>query len=140
MPEPLRESAISLDLSPRWTSSIVVAGSPALAAITSVCSLTFPQFGGLTVVTGVQLRGWVAFTVGTSGVTAKLDIRQTGTAGAVIATTGLLTVVAGNLVSIPVQGIDVAPLAAGVWVLALTIGSGAAVSTVSAVQLEALVI
>lgn len=140
MPEAIKASAAVLDMSPRFAQSSAVAGSPALAAITSVCALTIPAFGNLTVVSGVQLEGWVAFTVGTSGVSAKLDIRQTGVAGAVIATTGLLTVVATNLDAFAVQGIDTAPLVAGVYVLALTIGSGAAVSTVSAAQLTATVV
>lgn len=140
MPEPLRESAIALDLSPRWVQSSTVVGSPAAAAITSVCSVAMPTVSAVALVTGVQLRGFVAFTVGTNGVTAKLDIRQTGVAGAIIATTGLLTVVAANLVTFSVQGIDTAPLAAGVWILALTIGSGSAASAVSAAQLEALAV
>lgn len=137
MPEPLRESAAALDMSPRFAQSQTVAGSPAAAAITAICSLTVPNFGNLAIVTGVQLEGWCAFTVGTSGVTATLTIRQTGVAGAVIASTGALTVVATNLVTFAVQGLDTGPLAAGVWVLALIIGSGAAASTVSAAQLTA---
>lgn len=140
MPEPLHLSAVNLDQSPRFAQSSAVVGSPATNAITSICAVTVPNFGALTVVTGVQLEGWCAFTVGTSGVSALLQIRQTGTAGAVIATTGLLTVVAANLVTFAVQGIDTAPLAAGVWIIALTIGSGAAISTVSAAQLTATVI
>lgn len=140
MADPIRESASVLDLSPRFVQSSAVVGSPATNAITSVCAVTVPNFGNLAVATGVQLNGWVAFTVGTSGVSAKLDIRQTGTAGAVIATTGLLTVVAANLVVFVVQGLDASPLIAGVWIIALTIGSGAATSTVSAVQLTATVI
>lgn len=137
MAQAISASAKGMDFTPRFAESHAVAGSPALAAITTVCSLTFPGFSDVAIMNGVQLEGWAAFTVGTSGVTAKLDIRQTSTAGAVIATTGLLTVVATNLVAFAVQGIDQAPLAAGVWVLCLTIGSGAAVSTVSATQLQA---
>lgn len=140
MPDPIRESSAVLDMSPRFAQSSTVAGSPATNAITSVCALTVPNFGNLAVVTGVQLEGFVAFAVGTSGVTALLQIRQTGVAGAVIASTGLLTVVAANLVTFSIGGLDAAPLAAGVWVLALTIGSGAAISTVSAAQLTATVI
>lgn len=140
MSEAIKTSATVLDMSPRFAQSSAVAGSPALAAITSICAVTVPAFGNLTVVTGVQLEGWCAFTVGTSGVTALLQIRQTGVAGAIIAATGLLTVTATNLVTFAVQGIDTAPLVAGVWVLALTIGSGAAVSTVSSAQLTATVI
>lgn len=140
MPDPIRETSAVLDMSPRFAQSQVVAGSPAAASITSICALTVPNFGNLAVMTGVQLEGWCAFTVGTSGVTATLTIRQTGVAGAVIASTGALTVVAANLVTFAVQGLDTAPLAPGVWVLALIIGSGAAISTVSAAQLTATVI
>lgn len=140
MADPFRESATNLDMSPRFAQSSAVAGSPALAAITSICAVTVPNFNNLSVATGVQLEGWCAFTVGTSGVSALLQIRQTGVAGSIIAATGALTVVATNLVTFAVQGLDTAPLAAGVWILALTIGSGAAASTVSAAQLTATVI
>lgn len=135
--EPFHQSALGIDMSSRFAQSSTIAASPAAATITAICSLTFPNFATVAIATGVQLEGWVAFTVGTSGVSAKLDIRQTGTGGAVIATTGATTVAAGNLVSLAVQGLDTAPLTAGVWVLALTIGSGAATSTVSATQLQA---
>lgn len=137
MADPIILGASSIDLGPRLAQSSAITGSPSTNAITAVCTLTFPNFGRLQVVTGVQLEGMVCFTVGTSGVSAKLDIRQTGTAGAVLVTTGALTVTAANLVTMSIQAIDTAPLAAGVWVLALTIGSGAATSTVSATQLFA---
>lgn len=142
MPEGIRASALALDLSSRIAESHAVTGSPATNAITTVCTLTFPAFSNLTVAYGVFLEGFAAFTVGTSGTAAKLDIRQTGTSGAVIATTGALTggIAAGNLVSISIQGVDQSPLTAGVWVLALTITGGAATSTVSATQLVGTVV
>lgn len=135
--ETIRTGAAVLGLSQRIQQNNSVVGSPATNAITSICALTFPSFGKLTLETGVLLEGWVSFTTGTSGVTAKLDIRQTGTSGAVINTTGLVTVVATQIYALSIQGLDATPLAAGVWIMALTIGSGAAVSTVSAVQLVA---
>ena len=137
MPVPIQYSAASVDLSARIANSATVVGSPAAGSITSVCALTFPNFGNITNITGVYLEALVAFTVGTSGISAKLDIRQTGTSGAVIATTGATTVVAGNLYALATQGVDTAALAAGVWIAALTIGSGAATSTVSSVSLIA---
>ena len=78
----------------------------------------------------------------TSGVSALLRIKQTSTGGAVINVgTGLSTVVAANLVETGCQGLDAAPVLPGqVYVLCLTIGSGAAVSTVSAVQLIAIAV
>lgn len=140
MPEVLRQSAAPFDLSPRFAQSQAVTGSPATNAITVVCTLTFPAFSNLAIAAGVQLYGWVAFTVGTSGTAAKLDIRQTGTGGAVIATTGALTVTAATLVSFDLQGLDASPLTAGVWVICLTVTAGAAISTVSSTQLSAIAI
>lgn len=140
MTEGIKASALVLDMSSRMQGNSSIVGSPATNAITSVCALTVTNFSNLTVVTGVELEGFVAFTVGTSGTAAKLDIRQTGTSGAVIATTGAVTVSATNLISMSVQGLDASPLSAGVWILALTITGGAATSTVSATQLFATVI
>lgn len=140
MTEKIALSAVGLDLSARMAQSSVVVASPAANAITSVCALTVSGFSNLQVALGVQLEGFVAFTVGTLGASAKLDIRQTGTSGAVIATTGATTVTAGDLYTISIQGLDTGPLSAGVWILALTIGSGTATSTVSATQLFATVI
>jgi hypothetical protein len=137
MTTPTQFSAASMDLSSRIANNSTVVGSPAAASITSVCALTFPNFGKLQNATGVYLEGTVSLTIGTSGVSCLVQIRQTGTAGAVIASTGALTVTATNLYSFSVQGVDTAPLAAGVWIIAVTIGSGAATSTVSAVSLFA---
>lgn len=141
VPPPIRVAGDAVDLSTRFSETHTVAASPALAAITAVATLTLTQ--AVTLVTGIQLTGWVAFTVGTSGVSAKLDIRQTSTAGAVVATTGLTTVTAANLVETGCQGFDLQTaitLPNQVYVLCLTIGSGAAASTVSACQLTALLI
>jgi hypothetical protein len=136
MADPITRGAAGLDLSDRIFQSSTVVGSPALAAITTICSVTWNPASSPAIVSGVEISGWSAFTVGTSGVTAKLDIRRGSTAGAVVATTGLLTVVAANLVTYSVQGFDTVASSPGqVWVLALTIGSGAAASTVSAAQL-----
>lgn len=138
-PVPIRMDGGAVDLSPRFLQSSVVAASPALAAITTVCSLTIPSNVG--VISGIQLWGWCAFTVGTSGTAVKLDIRQTSTAGAVIATTGATSATAAQLDETGCQGFDTAGVLPGqVYVLCLTVTSGAAASTVSAVQLCALVV
>jgi|SRR5665213_1593739 len=137
MAVPTEYSAANIDLSPRVVYNATIVGSPAAGSITSVCALTFPSFGRLQLATGVILEAYVAFTGGTSGVLATMDIRQTGTSGAVIASSGATTVVATKLYAMSVQGVDTAPLAAGVWIIALTIGSGSAPSTVSAVSLVA---
>lgn len=138
--EPIRGSTLGLDLSPRFAQNSTVVGSPAAGSITSVCAITVPNFANIAVITGVILEGFVALTVGTNAVTCLVQIRQTGTAGAVVATSGALTCVATNLISVSVQGIDTAPLAAGVWIIAVTMGSGSATSTVSSTQLLATVV
>lgn len=139
MPQPIQYSGEHVDMSPRFFYSQAVAGSPALAAETIICTLT--ATGDLAVVKGVCLEGWFSFTVGTSGVSATVKLRQTNTSGTTIATTGALTVTAGNLYSFGIQGIDTAPvLPSQVYVMTLTVGSGAAASTVSAAVLTAMVL
>jgi hypothetical protein len=139
MPEPIKQSVIFTDLSGRFQSTQTVVGSPALAAETIIGSLAIAGFGDTAIVSGIQFDGWAAFTVGTSGVSATMRIRQTNAAGTVVATTGALTVVAANLVQINVQGFDALPGVA-TYVMTLQIGSGAAVSTVSAVSLQGIVV
>jgi hypothetical protein len=139
MPEPIKQSVIFTDLSGRFQSTQAVAASPALAAETIIGTLNIAGFGDTAVVSGIQFDGWAAFTVGTSGVSATLRIRQTNVSGAVVATTGALTVTAASLVQTNVQGFDAAP-GVGVYVLTLQIGSGAAASTVSALSLQGIVV
>jgi hypothetical protein len=139
MTQPIRQTIVSTDISERFPSTKVVAASPALAAETVIATLTLPGFGDTAVVSGIQFDGWAAFTVGTSGVSATMRVRQTNVSGSVVATTGALTVAAANLVQISVQGFDASP-GVGVYVLTLQIGSGAAVSTVSSLSLQAVVI
>ena len=139
MPEPIKQSVIFTDLSGRFQSTQAVAASPALAAETIIGTLNIAGFGDTAVVSGIQFDGWAAFTVGTSGVSATLRIRQTNVSGAVVATTGALTVTAASLVQTNVQGFDAAP-GVGAYVLTLQIGSGAAASTVSALSLQGIVV
>lgn len=127
------------DLSKRFVNSTTVIASPALAAETVVASITLTT--AATIVTGIQVQGWLAFTVGTSGVSARLRIRQGSVAGATVCDTGLTTQVAANLTTLSVQGADAAAVLPNqVYVLTLIIGSGAAASTVSACQLTAIVV
>jgi hypothetical protein len=134
-PVPIVVNGDGVDLSGRISQSKAIVASPALAAETTICTVTIGS--NPSVLSGIVLLGWVSFTVGTSGVSANLKIRQTGTSGATIVATGVQTVTAATIVETGCQGFDAAPLAAGVYVLTLTIGSGAAASTVSAVQLLA---
>lgn len=139
MPEPIKQSVIFTDLSGRFQSTQTVAASPALAAETIIATLNLAGFGDTAVTTGIWFDGWAAFTVGASGVSATLRVRQTNVSGTVVATTGALTVTAANLVQISVQGLDATP-GVGTYVLTLQIGSGAAASTVSALSLQGVVI
>lgn len=135
MAPPIQIGANVVDLSQRFGQSKTVAGSPALAAETIICSLTIPA--GLTLASGVWVGGWAAYTVGTSGTAVTLRIRQTGVAGTLVVSTGALTKTAAQLFADDVQGFDAAAVDGGVYVLTMQVTAGAAVSTVSAVQLLA---
>lgn len=139
MPDPIHVNSANVDLSGRFFRTATVGASPAAGSITTVTTLTLTA--DLIQALGIQLWCWVALTIGTSGVSYKLDIRQTNTTGAVVATTGALTASATNLVSNSCMGLDTAGTLPGqVYVACLTIASGAATSTVSAVNLSALVV
>jgi len=140
-PEKIQQSALVLDLSPRFVQSQTVAASPAAAAETTIATITVPANAALA--TGIQLTGWAAFTVGTNGTACTLKIRRTDTSGTTIASTGATTggITAANLVDMNVQGLDTgATLPGQVYVLTLTVTGGSAASTVSACQLTALVV
>lgn len=127
-----------IDLSARIAVSTTVVASPALAAETIIGSVTLPS--GLTYASGVILRGWAAYTVGTSGVSVTLKIRQTSVSGTTIATTGLTTATAADLYALTIDGFDTAPGDAQVYKFTMTVGSGAAASTVSALQFTAIAV
>lgn len=139
--EPIHSTNLGIDQTPRNIIYNTVDASPAAGTETVIATLTIPSFGQLAVVSGIVLSGWAAFTVGTSGVSARLRIRQTNVSGTVKADTGALTggIAAGNLVAQDVEGFD-SGAGVGVYVLTLTIGSGAAASTVSALTLRAIVL
>src|SRR5436309_2022064 len=103
-PPPITESALGLDLSPRYAFTTAVVGSPAAAAETTVATLTVTQ--DLAIAVGIRLTAWCAFTVGTNGVSANLKIHHTNAAGATIAASGAVTVTAANLASLSAFGID----------------------------------
>lgn len=140
-PVPIREDAAGIDLSPRVQVYKTVDASPALAAETVIATLTLSRFSDLAVVSGIDLSGWAAFTVGTSGASAALRVRQTNVSGTVVASTGATTggISAGNLVELDVEGFDATPGVA-TYVLTLQIGSGAGASTVSALKLRAIIV
>lgn len=139
MPVPIRQDAASIDLGPRVFHSVTVAASPALAAETVIASLTVT--GDIAATKGVYLEGSAAWTVGTSGVSGRFRVRQTGTSGTTLADSGLVTVTAAALRLDAIMAVDTAPVLPGqVYVLTLTVGSASAASTVSAVLLQALVV
>ena len=132
------QGARFIDLSARFVSSTTVVASPSAGAETVIGSVTLPS--GLSVNSGVLLFGWAAFTVGTSGVSSNLKIRQTSVSGTTIAASGAATETAANLDERNVQGFDASPADAQIYKLTLLIGSGAAASTVSALSLVAIVV
>jgi len=135
---PIIESAKQIDLSGRVASSASVVASPAAAAETIIATVTIPDDVALAL--GVLVIGYAAFTVGTNGVSANLRIRQTDASGTIVKASGAVTETAANLDGRSLVGLDTAASVAQKYVLTLTVGSGSAVSTVSAVSLVALAI
>ena len=136
---PIRSDATALDLSPRFVYTTTVAGSPATNEEKVIATL--PTIGNLSLQSAVWLEGYCSVTIGTSGATATLRIRQTNTSGTVIATTGAITVTATQIYALAAQGQDTAATLPGqVYVLTLQIGSGAASSTVGSVSFQAQVV
>lgn len=142
MPQPITENVARVDLSARMAITTTVVASPAAAAETVIASLTIANFNDLAVVSGIDLTGWAAYTVGTNGTAVQLRIRQTGVAGTLVAATGALTGSqhgAAILSADDCEGFD-AGAGVGVYVLTMQVTAGSAASTVSAVKLRALVI
>jgi len=136
---PIQETSAGIDFSQRVQVSTTVAGSPAAATETIIAQLTLQ--GDVSVQRSVILRGWAAFTVGTSGTAVQLRIRQTNVSGTVKGDSGALTggVAAGNLLVESVAGVDTSPANTGqVYVLTMQVTNGAAASTVSAVEFDAI--
>jgi hypothetical protein len=132
----IKTSATNIDLTGRLVASSTIVASPTAAVETTICTVTIPS--GLILGLGVILVAQAGFTIGANGVTASLRIRQTGTSGSAVGSSGPVTVVAASAYSSGIVGIDTAPLAAGVYVLTLTVASATATSSVSAAKLVAL--
>lgn len=142
MPQvPIQEQSGGIDFTQRVPLTTTVAASPTGATETIIATLTLT--GDVPVLRSVILHGWAAFTVGTTGTAVRLRIRQTNVSGTVVATTGALTggIAAANLVAETILGFDASPGATGqTYVLTLQVTAGAAASTVSAVDLDALIV
>ena len=141
MPVPIQADAQRIDLSKRVQVYTTVDASPSGATETVIATLVLNGFADTPLIAGVLLQGWAAYTVGTSGASGRLRIRQTNVSGTVKADTGALTGNhgAGVLVADDVNGFD-SGAGVGTYVLTLTVGSGAAASTVSALMLTAILI
>lgn len=127
---PIQISAANIDFSPRAVFTKTVTGSPTGSTETIIGTL--PALPNLSFGQGVFIQCTYGVTIGTSGVTAQTRIRQTDAAGTVIFAGNLTTVTAASLYVFTVQGIDTAPTLPGqVYVVTLTVGSGAATSTVT---------
>lgn len=131
----VRMAGNAVDMSSRIAISTTVVASPAAAAETIIGQVSLPANFAST--DPVEVSGWAALTVGTSGTAVRLRIRETNVSGTVIADTGALTggISAGNLIAQDVEGLDAA--AVGTYVLTAQVTAGAAASTVSAVKLKA---
>lgn len=132
-PVPIHESGANIDLSPRVFESTSVTGSPASNAETIVCTVT--TSGDIAALLGCLILFSIAFTVGTSGVSCQYKIRRTNASGTTIYDSGATNgdVAAGKLLQKTLVGFDTGPTLPGqVYVCTLTVGSGAATSTVSA--------
>lgn len=123
-----------VDLSDRFAVTTTIVASPALAAETIIASITLPQ--NVVLSSGIQVFGWGALTIGTSGTALNLRIRQTSVTGSVIVATGAQGVTAAALTETGLQGFDASPTLPGqIYVLTAQVTAGAAASTFSAVQL-----
>lgn len=139
--QPIVLDGAEVDLSRRFLETHTVAASPSAATETVIASLTVSD--NYAVQRGVFLEATCALTVGTSGTAVTFKIRQTGTSGSTLYSSGALTATATNLISISGQALDAAAsvtLPGQVYVVTLTVTGGAATSTVSAVSLRATVI
>lgn len=140
----IQVSGAGVDMSPRFSANNTVVASPATAAETVVCSITAIQ-SAVVQGAGVLVLAQIAFTVGTSGVSARYRLRQGTTAGSgtVVFDSGVCTAAtsAANLVIENMIGFDTAAVLPGqAYCLTLTVGSASATSTVSAASIAALVI
>lgn len=141
MPLPIRFDSQGFDLQKRIAVYNTVDASPSAATETVIATLTIPGFSDTPVLKGAFVMGWAAYTVGTSGASVRLRIRQTNVSGTVVGDTGAMTGSqhgAGILSADDVNGFDTAPVAA--YALTLTVASAAAASTVSSLVLAAVLI
>ena len=140
--QPIENSAILSDWSPRIVDTVTVQGSPiAAAAETVIATLAIPNFGGTAIVAKIYLDAWAALTVGTNGTAVTFKIRQTNLAGTVVANSGALTagIAGAALTEVDLEGSDATPGVA-TYVATLQITAASANTTISAVSLRAIIV
>lgn len=134
-----RLSALGIDLGPKVFRSTSVAASPAAATETVVCTVTATGISASSA--GVIVMGSGAFTMGTDGTGYTLKLRQTGTSGTTLISTGIIDLAATKLGTGSLVGFDAAPSTPSqVYVLTATITLGSAPSTFSGASLVAIVL
>lgn len=141
MPQPIRYDSINFDLTKRIQVYKTVDASPSAASETVIATLTLASFADIAVVSGILLSGWAAFTCGSSASAATLKIRQTNVSGTTVVSTGATTggIAGAALVTLDAEGFD-SGAGVGVYALTLTVTGTAAASTVSALELRAVII
>lgn len=139
MPPLTRLSGEGVDLSSRIARTATVAASPAADAETIIATLTVSR--DVTAFAGCKVDAFAAYLVGASGTAVQFRIRKTDVSGTVLKATGALNVTAADLRSVALVAFDTAPTLPGqVYVLTMIVTAGAAASTVSAVELQALIL
>lgn len=139
MPVPINFTAAGIDLTAREGDTSAVTASPADATETVIATLVLPT--DVVVEHGVLLWGWCAFTVGTNGTASNLRLRRTNLAGTLLKATGALTTAAAALFAPSIHALDTAPAVTGqTYVLTLQVTGATVASTVSAVELSALIV
>lgn len=138
MPEPIQQSGVTVAIGDRVFRTATVVASPADATETVVASLAIPD--DIAIGKGIYLSGYIAYTVGTNGTSGRVRVRRTNVSGTTIRDSGALTRVAAQLVESPIQIMDTGgALPNQTYVVTLTVGAATAASTVSAVELVAIV-
>ena len=139
--DPVRVAGAAVDLSGRIVQSSTIVASPTDNTETIIASLTLPA--NVNIISGVLLLCNANFTIGTSGVSGNLKIRQTSASGTTVVASGVVNAgvwAATQLTQLTVVGFDTAASSGQLYKATLTVGSGAAASTVSAVTLAALIL
>jgi hypothetical protein len=139
MPEPLRLTAATIDMTSREADTATVAASPTDATETVIATLTCDS--DVSIEHGVALFAFAAWTVGTNGTASTLRIRQTNVSGTVVKSTGACTTAAASLRSHCLIALDTAAVDTGqVYVLTLQVTGATAGSTVSSAELLGIII